>query len=77
MNEVEFHYGCLADPLEKQANDQGYTLGKKAKELQEAEEAIITLMFANILTDSQKSKAYQKLHKKVDKSLKPLKKKEV
>ena len=27
--EVTFHYGALSDPLEQQANAQGFTLGDK------------------------------------------------
>ena len=73
MNKVGFYYGALSDNLEKQANEQGYTLGKKAEELERCKEAIVTLMFGEILTDSQRDKAYQKLNKRVSKSLKPLK----
>ena len=70
---VGFHYGALSDKLEKQANEQGYTLGKKAEELERCKDAIITLMFGEILTDSQRDKAYDKLHKRIIKALKPLK----
>jgi hypothetical protein len=72
-NQVEFRYGAISDNLEKQANEQGYSLGEKAEELERCKKAIITLMFGEILTDSQKDKAYQKLHKRVLKALKPLK----
>jgi hypothetical protein len=71
--QVGFHYGALSEPLEKQANEQGYTIGKKAEAFERCKDAIITLMFSDILTDSQIDKAYQKLNKKVTKALKPYK----
>jgi len=71
--QIGFHYGALSDKLEKQANEQGYTLGNKAEHFENCKEAIIRLMFADILADSQIDKAYQKLNKQVTKALKPLK----
>ena len=70
--QIEFRYGALCDALEKQANDQGFTLDKDAEKLEKQREAILTLTFGSILTDSQINKAYQKLHKQTVKSLKPL-----
>ncbi len=72
-NQVGFHYGALSNELEKQANEQGYTLGKEAERLEHYKDAIIALMFGEILTDSQRDKAFQKLNKRVSKALKPLK----
>lgn len=72
MTQVGFSYGAVADPLEQQANEQGYTLGEKAEHFEKCKEAIVRLMFADILTDSQRDKAYQKLNKQVAKVLKPL-----
>lgn len=74
MNKIELRYGVMFDKLEKQANEQGYTLEDKADAFQKRRDAIATLMFGDILTDSQIDKAYQKLHKQVLKSLKPLNK---
>ena len=73
---VGFGYGAMCESLEKQANEQGYTLGKNAEKYEECKESIITLMLADVLTDSQVDKAIQKLNKFVVKSLKPLKSKE-
>ena len=70
--QVGFGYGALCDGLEKQANEQGYTLGEEAEKFEKRREAILTLTFGKILTDSQIDKAYQKLQKQVVKSLKPL-----
>lgn len=72
MNEVGFHYGALGPSLEEQANKQGFTLKDKAEKLEKLRECITRLMFAGILTDSEVTKAYNKLQKKVVKSLKPL-----
>lgn len=72
MAQIGFHYGAICDPLEKQANEQGYTLGKDAERLQMIKDAIITLMFGDILPDAQRDKMYEKLHKKVLKALKPM-----
>lgn len=73
VNMVGFHYGALSKPLEEQAKEQGYTLGKEAERLEHYKDAIITLIFGEILTDSQRDKAFQKLNKRVSKALKPLK----
>ena len=71
--EVGFSYGCLSPTLEEQANKQGFTL-PKAEDFERSREAITWLMFHNVLTDSQKSSAFQRLHKQVVKKLKPVKK---
>ena len=74
--QVGFGYGALCDELEVQANQQGYTLGDDAKKFEKKKKAITTLLFGEILTDSQSDKAYQKLNKQVIKSLKPIKEEE-
>jgi len=70
--QIGFGYGALCDSLEKQANEQGYTLGAKAEHFEKIKEAILKLTFAKVLTDSQIDMAYQKLHKQVVKALKPM-----
>lgn len=72
-NMLGFGYGAITNPLEQQANEQGYTLGKKAERFEDCKKAIITLMFGEVLTDSQIDKAIQKLNKQVVKELKPIK----
>lgn len=67
---VGFGYGALCKPLEEQANEQGYTLGNKAERFENIREAIHTLTFGDILTDSQIDKSFQKLNKQVIKNLK-------
>lgn len=77
MNQsVIFGYGALSQTLEEQANNQGYTLGKKADKLEKLRQARLHLMFGGILTDSQLEQTAQKLQSQVVKALKPNKKSE-
>lgn len=73
MNNVGFNYGALADDLEKQANDQGYTLGDKADTMQKLADGLVINHIWDMLTDSAYDKALQKLQKMVVKHLKPIK----
>ena len=70
--EVIFHYVALSDPLEKQANDQGFTLGDNEELLQELNNAVITCWIYDLCTDSQHNAMMDKLQKKVMKALKPI-----
>ena len=72
MIEVGFRYGPLAPTLEEQANTQGFTLKENAELYEKLRESITRLMFANILTDSQVNKAFQKLQNQLVRKLKPL-----
>lgn len=72
-NSVTFGYGAPCEPLEVQANSQGYTLGKEAEKLEKLREARLQLVFGDILTESQMEQTAKKLHKQVIKALKPLK----
>ena len=73
---VEFHHGALCDPYEKQANEQGFTLGKEAERLQNDGFYLAYAYMHDLLTDSMYGKALQRLQKKLIKALKPLPKKE-
>ena len=68
--EVTFHYGALADPLEKQANAQGLTLGDKAEKWQKICDAMILIWIHGIATDSQKGSMMKKFQKQMIKDLK-------
>ncbi len=68
-NVLGFYYGALADHLEVQAVAQGYTLGEKAAILERAREALNVLYLGGFLSDGEKDKLKQKLHKQVMKSL--------
>lgn len=70
--EVGFNHGCLSDSYEKQANEQGFTLGDNAEMLEELRHSYNMLRLHDCITDSQASKIVQKLQKKVVKSLKVL-----
>ena len=71
--QVGFSYGILCDDLEVQAREQGYTLGKAQEKFELIKKSIHVLGFNDILTDSQKDKAFQKLNKQVIKALRPIK----
>ena len=70
--EVIFHYGALSDPLEQQANEQGFTLGDKAELLQDLNRSIIMCWLHGLCTESQKDAMMKKMQKKVIKALKPI-----
>jgi hypothetical protein len=70
---VTFGYGALCEPLETQANQQGYTLGAKAERLEKLREARLQLMFGEMLTDSQLEQTAKKLQRQVIKALKLIK----
>lgn len=67
---VEFRYGMLCDDLEKQANEQGFTLGDEAEMLERLRFSLNMCAFHGILTDSETNKAFERFHKKVMKALK-------
>ena len=76
MNEQEqvgFSYGAIAKTIEEQAIEQGYTLGKDADEIETCRVAITQLRFGIHTPDSIHGKLIERLHKKVIKSLKPIK----
>lgn len=68
---VSFGYGVFNDELEKQANKQGYTFGEEAEVLDKIRKAINMCGF-HVATESQAKSMFDKLHKRVIKSLKPL-----
>lgn len=71
--QVGFSYGAISEPIEAQANKQGYTLGDKQKLIEKLIHARNMLMF-HVLTDKQEESITGKIHKLVVKSLKPLNK---
>jgi hypothetical protein len=74
MKGIDFSYGTWCDSLEKQANEQGYTL--ECADLYESlRKSIGLLLFQRIVTDKQADMMFEKLHKKVVKSLKLLEEK--
>ena len=71
--EITFCFGALSDPLEQQANAQGFTLGDKAELLEELGRCMVMGYVHGICTDSQHTAMMNKLHKKIMKALKPIK----
>lgn len=66
---VEFDYGALAPKLEEQAKKQGYTLGEKAEYFEMLKCSLAMLWVAGVLSDSQDSRAREKLDEMVIKAL--------
>lgn len=71
MNIVGFSYGVLADGLEKQANEQGYTFGDDIKFVEDLRHAYNMGVFY-FLTDKEKGLALKKINKKIINCIKPL-----
>lgn len=72
MAEVGFHHGAFADSYEKQANEQGYTLGARAELFDKIGYAYNLLRIHGYLTDSQADSVCQKIQKKLVANLKRL-----
>jgi hypothetical protein len=69
--QVEFHHGALSAPYEEQANDQGFTLGKERKRLEQLGFSLVYCWIHGVLTDSQYDMGLKKLQKQLVKALKP------
>lgn len=63
MKNIDFNYGVLYDNLEKQANEQGYTL-KDADLYETSRNCINFLIYRKIATNKQADMMFKKLHKK-------------
>lgn len=70
-SDIRFGYGIICDPLEIQANNQGYTLGDKVEMFEKIRDSINMCKF-HVATESQVNAMFKKLHNKVVKELKPL-----
>ncbi|EKS4345028.1 hypothetical protein QB607_003031 [Clostridium botulinum] len=68
---VGFSYGVFGDSLEKQANDQGFTLNDNAEKFEKIRRAINMCGF-HVATESQVDSMLKKLHKQILKSLETL-----
>lgn len=74
--EVGFRHGALCDSYEKQANEQGFTLGDKAELFDKVAYSYNLLRIHGYLTDSQADSVCEKIQKQLVKNLKPLENKE-
>lgn len=70
MREIGFQHGALCDSYEKQANEQGFTLGEKAELFDKIGYAYNLLRIHGILSDSESDKACKRLQKKLVNSVK-------
>ena len=70
-NTFGIHFGCMAPKISKQLKDQNLNYSdEKAKEFEASRQAIIQLMFDDILNDSQVEKANKKLFTKIKQHVK-------
>lgn len=72
MAEIGFRHSAFADSYEKQANEQGYTLGDKAEIFDKIAFAYNLLRIHGYFTEKQKESICQKIQKKLVANLKPL-----
>lgn len=70
--DIMIHYGCLADKLEKQVNQYGFTLGKAEERLQKLNDAMLMCWVHGLVTDSQKDSMMKKMQKQIIKAMKPM-----
>lgn len=75
MAEIGFYHSAFADSYEKQANEQGYTLGEKAEEFDKIAFAYNMLRIHGYFTDKQEESICRKIQKQLVASLKPLSRK--
>ena len=74
MPTVQFCHGALGGSYEKQANEQGYTLGDKADTFDKIAFSYNMLRIHGYLTESQAESVCKKIQKNIIKNLKPLSK---
>jgi len=68
---VKFQFGAFADPLEVQANAQGWTFGDKAELFEKLHSGLIINHVHGIITLSTYQKGIEKLYKKMMEEMKP------
>lgn len=74
---VEFHHGALCDTYEKQANDQGFTLGDSAEWADKVAFGIVCAYVHGCITDSEYDNILRRFQKNIlQKNLKPISGKE-
>lgn len=67
MNQqIGLHFGALSDSIQKQLTDQKFKFNTKQVEAyQAASDALLTLQFACLITDSARLKIQAKLYKRI------------
>ena len=75
MGAVGFHHGALSDSYEKQANEQGFTLGDHAEFAQKVGFGLVAAYIHGCITDSEYNRILDRFQKKIlVKNLKKLEK---
>lgn len=72
---IKVGYGVLCDTIEKQLNEQGFTLVEKAESFERLKKSFYTLVFSDLISDSEHGKILKRLHKQVIKECKQLEEK--
>ena len=62
---VTFYHGALHDPYEKQANDQGFTLGSKAEFIQKVGFGLVAAHIHGVITDKEYDRILERFQKKL------------
>lgn len=70
--EIGFYHGAFCDSYEKQANEQGYTLGKKAEMFDKIAFSYNMLRIHGFFTEKQEESVCKKIQKKLVASLIPM-----
>lgn len=68
---IGLSYGVVADTLEKQVNELGFTLGRNGPKFEKCRKALHTLRFGIDVPDGEYDKLCRRLHKRVISSLEP------
>jgi hypothetical protein len=68
QQKINIRYGALSDSIEKQLNEQGFTLGEQEEIINKLLHALTMCRF-HLMTDSQYNVCLKKLHKKVMENL--------
>ena len=71
-SEIGFYHGALCDSYEKQANEQGYTLGGKAELFDKIAFSYNMLRIHGYFTEKQEESVCRKIQKKLVASLIPM-----
>lgn len=72
MAGIRFYHSAFADNYEKQANEQGYTLGERAEEFDKVAFSYNMLRIGGHLTEKQADSVCMKIQKRLVANLKPL-----
>ena len=72
MSEIKIAFGAMSDPVERQLQAQGLTLGMSAPHYERAADSIVFLKIHSLLTESAANSARQKLMKDIAKNVREM-----